>query len=208
MDPTKVKILIAEDESFIADLYSHVLTKAGYTIKTANNGLTALNMLQQEQFNLILLDIMMPGMNGLEVLREWKIKNPQSPMIVILLTNLGQDSVIKEGFDLGAQGYLIKSSMTPDQVAVEVGNALKSSTQPPVTPSPGQPPVVEAPSPILSPLDPPTAQTPPPTLTILTPPPMTPTPHPSSDTLAPSSNPPTDAPLAPIIPDPTTSNNS
>lgn len=139
MDPSQAKILITEDETFIADLYAHVLQKAGFQVKTANDGQTALNTLSTEQFNLMLLDIMMPGMNGLEVLRQWKLKNPQSTMIVLLLTNLGQDSVIKEGFELGAQGYLIKSSMTPEQVVVEVQNALKA-TPPPAGSPPGTPP--------------------------------------------------------------------
>ena len=98
---------------------------------------------------------MMPGMNGLEVLRQWKLKNPQSTMIVLLLTNLGQDSVIKEGFELGAQGYLIKSSMTPEQVVVEVQNALKAAPPPPSgqsappggTPPPSSPPPTGTPPP-------------------------------------------------------------
>lgn len=155
MNPSQAKILITEDETFIADLYSHVLQKAGFQVKTANDGQAALNTLSAEQFNLMLLDIMMPGMNGLEVLRQWKLKNPQSTMIVLLLTNLGQDSVIKEGFELGAQGYLIKSSMTPEQVVVEVQNALKASPPPPSggqTPPPAGPP----------PSSPPPGGTPPP----------------------------------------------
>lgn len=139
MNPSQAKILVTEDETFIADLYSHVLQKAGYQVKTANDGQTALNVLAQEPFNLLLLDIMMPGINGLEVLRQWKLKNPQSPMIVLLLTNLGQDSVIKEGFELGAQGYLIKSSMTPEQVVIEVQNALKSLTGEQTNNTPTQP---------------------------------------------------------------------
>ena len=154
MNPSQ-KILITEDETFIADLYAHVLTKAGFQVKTANDGQTALTTLSSEQFNLMLLDIMMPGMNGLEVLRQWKLKNPQSTMIVLLLTNLGQDSVIKEGFELGAQGYLIKSSMTPEQVVVEVQNALKAAPPPPSgqsappggTPPPSSPPQTGTPPP-------------------------------------------------------------
>lgn len=149
MNPSQVKILIVEDESFIADLYAHILQKAGYQVKKAPDGQTALNMLSQEQFTITLLDIMMPGMNGLEVLRQWKLKNTQSQMIVILLTNLGQDAVIKEGFELGAQGYLIKASMTPDQVVTEVANALKNLQTQPV--APGTPPTSPPPTPTIPP---------------------------------------------------------
>jgi two-component system, OmpR family, alkaline phosphatase synthesis response regulator PhoP len=119
------KILLVEDETFIADLYKHQLEKSGFAVMVANDGLQGLQTLQTQTFDLLLLDIMLPGMNGLELLRDWKSKNPNNPMIVLLLTNLGQDAIIKEGFSLGAQGYLIKASYTPDQVVNEVRNALE-----------------------------------------------------------------------------------
>ncbi len=118
------KILVVEDEAFIADLYARQLTLAGFSVKVANDGLTGLKLLESEPFDLLLLDIMLPGLNGLELLKQWRAKTPTSTMPVLLLTNLGQDAVIKEGFDLGAQGYLIKASYTPDQVVNEVKNAL------------------------------------------------------------------------------------
>ncbi|OGE32115.1 hypothetical protein A2631_03285 [Candidatus Daviesbacteria bacterium RIFCSPHIGHO2_01_FULL_44_29] len=118
------KILVVEDEAFIADLYSRQLTLAGFSVKVASDGLTGLKTLEADQYDLLLLDIMLPGLNGLELLKQWRAKSPQSSMPVLLLTNLGQDAVIKEGFELGAQGYLIKASYTPDQVVNEVRNAL------------------------------------------------------------------------------------
>lgn len=124
MDPKVKKIILVEDEDFIRDLYFRQLTKEGFLVKVAVDGQSALDFLKSETFDLLLLDIMLPGMNGLQVLREFKTQNPQSPMITILLTNLGQEAVIKEGFELGAQAYLIKASYTPDQVVQEVKNAL------------------------------------------------------------------------------------
>lgn len=141
MDPNSKKILLVEDEDFIRDLYVRQLTKEGFQVKSAPDGQTGLNALKAEAFDLLLLDIMLPGMNGLQLLREFKTNNPQSPMITILLTNLGQEAVIKEGFELGAQAYLIKASYTPDQVVTEVKNALGSgqATPPPnVQPGPTQ----------------------------------------------------------------------
>lgn len=136
MNPTAVKkILLVEDEDFIRELYTRQLTKAGFTVKSAIDGQTGLNTLKSEQFDLLLLDIMLPGMNGLQLLREFKTQNPTSQMITILLTNLGQEAVIKEGFELGAQAYLIKASYTPDQVVNEVKNALFGGGQTP-TPNP------------------------------------------------------------------------
>lgn len=135
MPPTNAKkILLVEDEGFIADLYTHELTKNGFQVKVASDGLLGLQFLQQETFDLLLLDIMLPGMHGLELLRQWRTKFPDSKMPVILLTNLGQEEVIKEAFTLGAKGYLIKASYTPQQVATEVLNALSQTT--PVAPNP------------------------------------------------------------------------
>lgn len=138
MNPTQKKILLVEDEDFIRELYVRQLTKAGFAVKSAVDGQSGLNVLKTEQFDLLLLDIMLPGMNGLQLLREFKTNYPNSPMITILLTNLGQEAVIKEGFELGAQAYLIKASYTPDQVVTEVKNALFGG-QP--TPSPNPVPV-------------------------------------------------------------------
>ena len=139
MDQAAKKILLVEDEDFIRELYTRQLTKAGFSVKSAVDGQSGLNTLKSEQFDLLLLDIMLPGMNGLQLLREFKTQNPNSPMITILLTNLGQEAVIKEGFELGAQAYLIKASYTPDQVVNEVKNALfGGQPTPPPNPIPAQ----------------------------------------------------------------------
>ena len=132
MDPASKKILLVEDEDFIRELYVRQLTKAGFQVKSAVDGTSGLETLKAETFDLLLLDIMLPGMNGLQLLREFKTNNPTSPMITILLTNLGQEAVIKEGFELGAQ-----ASYTPDQVVSEVKNALFGG-QPVPPPNPTQ----------------------------------------------------------------------
>lgn len=137
MNPQNKKILLVEDEDFIRDLYQRQLIKAGFSVKSAPDGQSGLQLLKSENFDLLLLDIMLPGINGLQILREFKTQNPASAMITILLTNLGQEAVIKEGFELGAQAYLIKASYTPDQVVNEVKNALGlggTATTPPQTP--------------------------------------------------------------------------
>lgn len=175
MNPTGKKILLVEDEDFIRDLYLRQLTKAGFSVTPAPDGQTGLQQLKTDTFDLLLLDIMLPGMNGLQILREFKTQNPNSTMITILLTNLGQEAVIKEGFELGAQAYLIKASYTPDQVVSEVKNALaggQTSEPTPVTPPPApaapqnpqMPPVNNPqtpPTPVAPPQTPPTPTTPP-----------------------------------------------
>lgn len=130
------KILLVEDEALISDLYSYQLKAAGYDVKTAGDGLTGLKMLEEDKFDLLLLDIMLPGMNGLEMLREYKSKHPKENILTLLLTNLGQDAVIKEGFSLGAAGYLIKASYTPEQVVKEIQNAFSGKQA--GSPNPGK----------------------------------------------------------------------
>lgn len=120
------KILLVEDEPSIRDLYSRQITKAGHLVTAVEDGTKGLEQLKSTQFDILLLDIMLPGINGLQVLREFKTLSPNSPTKVILLTNLGQDTVIKEGFDLGANAYLIKASYTPDQVVTELQNILNN----------------------------------------------------------------------------------
>jgi CheY-like chemotaxis protein len=122
------KILIVEDDQFLRDLYNELLTEAGYEITLAQDGEEGLEKASVGGFDLVLLDIMLPKMDGLEVLRRLKENKPKFPNgPVVLLTNLGQDAIIKEGFSLGATGYIIKSAMTPDQVLDEVKVFLKQN---------------------------------------------------------------------------------
>ena len=132
MPPNQRKILLVEDEEMIRELYARQLSKAGFFVKAVETGEEGLKALQEDVFELLLLDIMLPGINGLQMLREFKLKNPQSKMTTILLTNLGQESVIKEGFELGANAYLIKTSYTPDQIVQEVRNTLDNKLPQPV----------------------------------------------------------------------------
>ena len=130
------KILLVEDEDSIRELYVRQLTKAGFLVTAAVTGEAGLENLKKDQFDILLLDIMLPGINGLQVLREFKTLSPTSLTKVVMLTNLGQETVIKEGFDLGANAYLIKASFTPDQVVNEVRNVLSGGQ--PTNPNPNQ----------------------------------------------------------------------
>ena len=118
------KILIVEDDFFIRELYQRQLLKEGYLVEVAVDGAEGLVKANDFRPHLILLDIMLPKLNGLDLLRTIKTKTETKDIPVILLTNLGQESVIKEGFTLGAEGYLIKSAYTPSQIIEEVKNFL------------------------------------------------------------------------------------
>jgi len=122
-------ILLVEDDEFLRQLYDELLKGEGYNVTLAADGQIGLEKMQQGGFDLILLDIMLPKMDGLEILRHIKEKPPATKSgPIVLLTNLGQDSIIKEGFALGASGYLIKSAMNPDQVLSEVKVFLSKSS--------------------------------------------------------------------------------
>lgn len=123
------KILIIEDDQFMREFYQELFTGEGFIVEVAVDGETGLKKIQENEYNLVLLDIMLPKKDGLQILRDLKIrpaKSKDAPIVV--LTNLGQDAVIKQCFELGAQGYLIKSALNPDQVLQEVKNYLQKSS--------------------------------------------------------------------------------
>jgi len=114
------RILIIEDDQYLRDLYQELMETEGYEVEVAQDGMEGSKKALEGGFDLLVVDIMLPKKDGLDILRDLKKEKPKKPNgKIVLLTNLGQDSVIKEGFDLGAAGYLIKSSMTPDQVLHE-----------------------------------------------------------------------------------------
>ncbi len=123
----KQKILIIEDDFFVRDLYDRELTRDGFKISTAEDGAEGLLKTVKEKPDLILLDIMLPKMSGLDVLKKVKEKEEVKEIPVVLLTNLGQDNVIREGFSLGAVGYLIKAAYTPSQIIEEVKKFLEEA---------------------------------------------------------------------------------
>ena len=124
-ESTTKKILVVEDEVFLRDLYLEVLTDAGFTVDTASDGEEACTKMKQGGYDLVLLDIMLPKKDGMQILKELKASPPVSPnKSILILTNLGQEAVISEGIALGVRGYIIKSDYTPDQLIAEVQRVL------------------------------------------------------------------------------------
>lgn len=142
------KLLLVEDEEYIRDLYKRQLDLAGLMTDAFGMGNEGLAAAEKNPYDLILLDIMLPDINGLQILQKIK-QNPISKNTpVVLLTNLGQDAVIKQGFELGADGYLVKAAYTPDQIVQEIKNILAKTPAPAATtPNPsGTPPPPPAPT--------------------------------------------------------------
>ena len=113
-------ILIVEDDKFVRDLYQHEFEKGGYDIKVAEDGEIALKAVKESKFDCILLDVMIPKVDGLEVLRRIKEDSATKNIPVIILSNLGQDEIIRQALQIGAKAYIVKSLYTPSQVVNEI----------------------------------------------------------------------------------------
>jgi len=114
------KVLVVDDEDSVREIYRHEFLNSGYTVVVAADGEEGLLKAGEETPDIVLLDIMLPKMSGIEVLRALKENELTKKIPVLLLTNLGEETIIKEGFELGADGYLLKVSYTPSQVVDEV----------------------------------------------------------------------------------------
>lgn len=100
------KILLVEDETGVADFIKKGLSEENFEVSLVLDGLSGLNMALEHPFDLIILDIMLPGKNGIEICRELRTKNIQTP--VLMLTALGTSENIALGLDTGADDYLVK----------------------------------------------------------------------------------------------------
>ncbi len=118
------KILWVEDDLFLSDLMAKKLVKYEPTLLHAKNSEEVFSLLQTEKPHLIVLDVLLPGLNGFDILKQVK-SNPDTKAIpVILLSNLNQKSDIEKGAELGAKKFLVKALLTPDEIMEEVGKVL------------------------------------------------------------------------------------
>ena len=124
--PIKKKILIVDDEPDLRMMFKDILATFGYELDEAGDGVECLEKLVKDKYDLILLDLMMPRMDGMEALARIKQdpkKYGNTP--ILILTNLTSDVAIKEGFERKADGYLIKTELTPEQVVKEIEQVMK-----------------------------------------------------------------------------------
>lgn len=118
------KILIIEDDNMIRDMYTLKCSQEGFEVVAADNGEDGLAKAKSEHPDMILLDIILPKMDGFTVLKNVKEDESLKQVPVIMLTNLGQDGDVKKGLELGAVDYLIKANHTPQQVVDKVKSLL------------------------------------------------------------------------------------
>ena len=123
------KVLIIEDDQFTREMYQMQFEKTGYQTVAAEDGPDGLLAIYEEKPDFILLDIILPKMDGVTLLgkvREKEKKEKTPPIPIILLTNLGQESVLNRCLKLGVAGILIKSRFTPVEVVKKVESILAS----------------------------------------------------------------------------------
>ena len=118
------KVLIVEDDNFLGDLLLDHLKKGGIRASLAKEAETALKIIHQESPSLVLLDLLLPQMGGLELLEILKNENIVPELSVIILSNLSQKEKIERAMDLGARDFLIKSSFDLNEITQKVKEAL------------------------------------------------------------------------------------
>ncbi len=116
MDKKKTRILCIEDENFISELYARSLRRAGYEVNTILSGIDGLRAAKTGDYDVIMLDLMIPGITGFEVLRTLRAECPDLKSKILITTNLDQDSESREEIEQMADGYLIKAEFTPRQL--------------------------------------------------------------------------------------------
>ncbi len=127
MPDKKTTVVIVEDEKMLADMYSTKFTMEGFEAQKANDGQTGFDLVKQVKPDIILLDIIMPKLDGFAVLKMIKAEAELKNIPVILLSNLGQDEDVKKGKELGAADYFVKANHTPAEVVQKVKQVLNIS---------------------------------------------------------------------------------
>lgn len=115
------KILIVEDDDFLRSLAVSKLEKAGYTVLTAANGEDGLKNATGEAPDLLILDLMLPGMSGFDVLEALRKDAGGKNMKVLVFSNLGDEADVKRCTSLGVADYLVKANFTLDELVEKVG---------------------------------------------------------------------------------------
>jgi len=125
MTDAKVKVLIVDDDAFLSGIYATKLELEGFAVVSARDGDEGLRTALKETPDLILLDVLMPKLDGFEVLKRLKADDTTKDIPVIMLTNLGQKEDVEKGLTEGAVDYLIKAHFVPAEAVAKIKKVLK-----------------------------------------------------------------------------------
>jgi two-component system phosphate regulon response regulator PhoB/two-component system alkaline phosphatase synthesis response regulator PhoP len=120
----KQKILLVEDDGFLASIYAQKLELEGFEVSLAINGEDGLKLAQKDKPSLILLDLLMPKMDGFEMLEKLKADEAIKQIPVLVLSNLGQKEDVERCIRLGAVGYVIKAHSMPQETVKRIKEIL------------------------------------------------------------------------------------
>lgn len=115
---------MVEDDPLLIDIYTTKLKEAGFQVTVVEHGQKVLSALEKERPDVVLLDIVLPHMDGWEVLRAIKANDSLKEIPVVILSNLGQKEEINKGLQLGAARYFIKAHYTPSQIVEELATII------------------------------------------------------------------------------------
>jgi len=125
MSENNKKILVVEDDPMISSMYKTKFEADGFDVFIADNGVVGLELARKEKPDIIMLDVILPQLDGFSVLDQIKKDESIKNIPVIMLTNLGTEEDKKKGETMGALDYLVKASLTPGQVSEKIKKALK-----------------------------------------------------------------------------------
>jgi len=121
-----IKVALVEDDPFLREICSKKLAKEGYTVYEAIDGQQALDTIKKVKPDIVLLDIILPAIDGFQILHELR-QNPDKAIAsvpIIMLSNLGQDDDIKKAMEMGANDYLVKAHFTTEEIAEKIKKTL------------------------------------------------------------------------------------
>lgn len=118
------RVLCIEDEHFISELYARALTRGGYTVDLETDGQKGLEKAQTDQYDIILIDLMIPTIDGIEILRTLRdtTRTPHLKAKLIVITNLEQRDEVRADIERQADGYIIKAEITPHELVTILDN--------------------------------------------------------------------------------------
>ena len=114
------KILLIEDETNIRALYAEILREDGYEVTEVAGGMDGLKIAQEKDWDLLLLDIMLPTLDGIKLLRKIKSQPALNIKPVVVVSNLGDENVKKTCMELGVKEFLVKAEVKPDDILLTV----------------------------------------------------------------------------------------
>lgn len=134
-DTTSIRVLIIEDDQFLRDLASRKLKQEGFKVDIAIDGTAGLKKIEQDKLDVVLLDIILPGLDGFDILKKVRASKDTvvRNLVVILLSNLGQEADVAKGERLGADDYLIKANFTIDEIIEKIKAAVAARRSKSVT---------------------------------------------------------------------------